>query len=164
MALNPDFEPITGFRPMYFEDVPRVIEIEESAYISPWTAGIFRDCIRVGYYCFVYVEHEVIQAYGIISVAANEAHILNVCVATELRGKGLGRKMLHKLVDVASQHDTDSLFLEVRRSNTVAIQLYMDEGFNEIGVRKDYYPAGEGKEDALVFAKALNIPEDEEQD
>ncbi|MCW8853579.1 MAG: ribosomal protein S18-alanine N-acetyltransferase [Gammaproteobacteria bacterium] len=163
MALNPDIEPVTGFRPMYFDDVARIVEIEESAYLSPWTVGIFRDCIRVGYNCFVYLQDEVIQAYGIITVAANEAHILNLCVSNECRGQGLGRKVLHKLIDVAEQMDTDSIFLEVRESNEIAIQLYKDEGFNEIGVRKNYYPAKEGKENALIFAKALNIPEDENQ-
>ena len=164
MALNPDIEPVTGFRPMYFDDLTRVVGIEEDAYSSPWTEGIFRDCIRVAYHCFVYLQDEVVQAYGIITVAANEAHILNLCVASECRGQGLGRKMLHKLIDVAEQKDTDSIFLEVRESNQVAINLYKDEGFNEIGVRKDYYPAKEGKENALIFAKALNIPFDENQD
>lgn len=164
MALNPDLDPVTGFRPMYFDDVARVTEIEESAQVSPWTPGIFRDCIRVGYNCIVYLQDEVVQAYGIISIAANEAHILNLCVSHKCRGQGLGRQVLYKLIEVAEQGDTDSIFLEVRESNDIAINLYKKEGFNEIGVRKDYYPAKEGKENALIFAKALNIPDDENQD
>ena len=163
MALNPDIEPVTGFRQMYFDDLARVVEIEEDAYVTPWTEGIFRDCIRVAYHCFVYQQDAAVQAYGIITVAANEAHILNLCVSTECRGQGLGRKMLHKLIDVAEQKDSDSIFLEVRESNEIAINLYKDEGFNEIGVRKNYYPAKDGKENALIFAKALNIPFDESQ-
>ncbi|MDH5471676.1 MAG: ribosomal protein S18-alanine N-acetyltransferase [Gammaproteobacteria bacterium] len=164
MSLNPDLEPVTGFRPMYFDDVPRIIEIEENAYTCPWTVGIFRDCIRVGYNCFVYLQDAVIEAYGIISIAANEAHILNLCVSNECRGQGLGKKMLHKLMEVAEQKGADSIFLEVRESNDIAINLYQNEGFNELGVRKDYYPAKDGKENALVFAKALNITEAESED
>ncbi|MCW9013212.1 MAG: ribosomal protein S18-alanine N-acetyltransferase [Gammaproteobacteria bacterium] len=158
MALNPDIEPIASFRAMISEDVPRVIEIEESVYSHPWTEGIFRDCICVGYNCFVYEVNEIIQAYGLITIAADEAHILNLCVAPQMQGQGMGRKMLYKLLDVAEEKKVDSIFLEVRGSNTVAIQLYEQEGFNKIGVRKDYYPSDNGREDALVFAKALNLP------
>ena len=160
MALNPDIENIAGFRPMLFEDVPGVIDIEEANYTHPWTRGIFRDCIRVGYDCFVYEADGVIQAYGLISVAANEAHILNICVAPEHKGEGLGRKMLYKLLDTAETKHADSVFLEVRESNLVAIQLYEKEGFNRIGVRKNYYPSENGREDALVFAKAINLADE----
>ena len=146
---------------MLFEDVPRVTEIEASAYTSPWTAGIFRDCIRVGYRCFVYEQDGVIQAYGLISIAAGEAHVLNICVAKEHQGKGIGKKMLYKLLYTAEEKGVDSVFLEVRESNLVAIQLYEQEGFNRIGVRKNYYPSEVGREDALVFARELNL-EDEQ--
>lgn len=160
MALNPDIEAATGFRPMLFEDVTRVLEIEESVYTHPWTAGIFRDCIRVGYHCFVYEADDVVQAYGLVSIAADEAHILNLCVAAEYQGQGLGRKMLHKLLDVAEEKNVDSVFLEVRASNQVATRLYEQEGFNKIGIRKAYYPSNDGREDALVFARALNMPDE----
>ena len=160
MALNPDIESATGFRPMVFDDVPRIMEIEQVIYKHPWTAGIFRDCIRVGYNCFVYDLDKTIQAYGLISIAANEAHILNICVAPEFQGQGIGKKMLYKLIDTAEEKGVDSIFLEVRKSNQVAVQLYQQEGFNRIGVRRNYYPAEQGKEDALVFAKALNVKDD----
>ncbi|MFW2374467.1 MAG: ribosomal protein S18-alanine N-acetyltransferase [Gammaproteobacteria bacterium] len=142
---------------MLIDDVPRVMEIESEAYAHPWTEGIFQDCIRVGYSCWVYEIETQIQAYALISIAANEAHILNICVAKQYQGQGFGKKLLYKILDVAEQSDVDSVFLEVRSSNTVAIQLYEQEGFNRIGLRKAYYPADEGREDAIVFARALNI-------
>lgn len=160
MAINPDFEVATGFRSMYFDDVARVVEIEQQAYDHPWTTGIFMDCIRVGYNCLVYLIDGQVQAYGLISIAAGEAHILNLCVAREFQGQGLGRKMLLKLLEIAEQEQVDSVFLEVRISNTIAAHLYEQEGFNRIGVRKNYYPDGDGKEDALVYARAMNLPEE----
>lgn len=161
MAINPDLEPIASFRPMLFEDVPRIMEIETASYDHPWTSGIFRDCIRVGYNCWVYEINHEIQAYGLISIAANEAHVLNICVAREYRGQGIGRKVLNKLLQTAESKQVDSVFLEVRESNFAAIQLYDQEGFNRLGVRKAYYPAEDGRENALVFAKALNLPDEQ---
>jgi len=157
MAINPSIELVTGFRPMLFEDVTRIMEIEEQIYTHPWTVGIFRDCIRVGYSCWVYEINDVIQAYGLLSIAADEAHILNLCVVPDCQGQGLGKKMLYKLLDVAEENNVESIFLEVRVSNEVAIKLYEQEGFNQLGVRPDYYPSEEGREDALVFAKTLNL-------
>ncbi|MCW8956146.1 MAG: ribosomal protein S18-alanine N-acetyltransferase [Gammaproteobacteria bacterium] len=159
MAINPDTEFACLFRAMSFEDVPRVMEIETRVYPHPWTEGIFRDCIRVGYSCWVYEIEGQIQGYALISIAANEAHVLNICIAKEFQGRGFGKKLLYKLLDVAEQSEVDSVFLEVRDSNTQAIQLYEQEGFNRIGLRKAYYPADDGREDAIVFARALNIPE-----
>lgn len=157
MAINPDTEFNCHFRTMSFEDVPRVMEIESEVYDHPWTEGIFSDCIRVGYSCWVYEIESQIEGYALISIAANEAHILNICVAKDYQGQGFGKKLLYKILDVAEQSDVDSVFLEVRDSNTVAIQLYEQEGFNRIGLRKAYYPADEDREDAIVFARALNI-------
>ena len=139
------------------EDVPRVMEIESEVYPHPWTEGIFQDCIRVGYGCWVDEIDGQIQGYALISIAANEAHILNICISKAFQGRGFGKKLLYKLLDDAEKSDVDSVFLEVRDSNHVAIQLYEQEGFNRIGLRKAYYPGDEGREDAIVFARALNI-------
>jgi len=160
MAINPSIEPVAGFRPMLFEDVTRIIEIEKQIYTHPWTAGIFRDCIRVGYSCWVYELDDVIQAYGLLSMAADEAHILNLCVSPDVQGQGLGKKMLNKMLEVAEENNVESIFLEVRVSNEVATKLYEQEGFNQLGIRPNYYPSDEGREDALVFAKTLNIPDE----
>ena len=157
MAVNPEIDLVNGFREMTEEDVPEIMEIERLVYTHPWSEGIFNDCIRVGYNCWVFLDQDKIQAYGLVSVAVNEAHILNICVAPELQGKGLGKRMLHKLMQLAADRQGNSIFLEVRESNFVAQNLYDQEGFNRIGIRKNYYPSEDGREDALVFAKELNL-------
>jgi len=159
MSINPQLENFVGFRAMLLADVEAVLNIEEQVYDVPWTEGIFKDCINVGYNCFVYAPKDEILAYGLVSIAADEAHILNICVASNMQGQGLGKKMLHKLLFEAEVRHVCSIFLEVRASNTVAINLYDQEGFNRLGLRKNYYPCLEGREDALVLGKELNLPE-----
>ncbi|MDQ1362424.1 MAG: [ribosomal protein S18]-alanine N-acetyltransferase [Pseudomonadota bacterium] len=160
MATNPRIDNVNQFRSMLFEDVPRVMEIEKQVYNHTWTEGIFHDCIRVGYHCWVLEIEGKVQAYGLVSVAASEAHILNICVAREFQRQGYGKKMLHKLLAEAEQKGVDFIYLEVRESNMAAINLYDQEGFSRLGARKKYYPADDGREDALVFAKALNLPKE----
>ena len=159
MAINPLLENFVGFRVMLLADVEAVLNIEQQVYEVPWTEGIFKDCINVGYNCFVYAPQNEILAYGLVSIAADEAHILNLCVAPNMQGQGLGKKMLHKLLLEAEVRNVCSVFLEVRVSNSVAIKLYDQEGFNRLGVRRNYYPCLDGREDALVLGKELNLPE-----
>lgn len=144
------------FRPMTEADLPEIMEIERAAYPFPWTAGILRDCIRVGYNCWVYEIENVIYGYGVMSVAAGEAHILNLCVRPDSQGQGLGRKLLAHITALARRHGADTLLLEVRPSNIAALKLYQNMGFNEVGVRKGYYPAEQGREDAMILALALD--------
>lgn len=144
------------FRPMLYADLREVIAIEKRSYEFAWTEGIFRDCIRVGYHCRVLeVPHGLIQAYGVMSAAAGEAHILNLCVRPELQGRGLSRHVLGHLLDLAHDLGVQTVFLEVRPSNTHAVRLYASAGFCEIGLRIGYYPAARGREDAMVMAKEL---------
>jgi len=157
MAVNPEIDLVSGFREMTVDDLSAIMEIEKQVYTHPWTKGIFNDCMRVGYNCWVYLEQDELLAYGLVSVAVNEAHILNLCVAPNAQGRGLGRRMLHKLMRLAEERQGNSIFLEVRESNFAAQALYDQEGFNRIGLRKNYYPAEDGREDALVFAKELNL-------
>jgi len=148
-------EPALDFRPMQKEDLSEIIEIERQSYPHPWTQIIFGDCLHAGYSGWVCGRNGMIEAYGIISVAADEAHLLNICVRKESRQQGIGRKMLRHLVAIARRHNTEVIFLEVRPSNAAARALYEDEGFNELGSRRDYYPAGDGREDALILARTL---------
>jgi ribosomal-protein-alanine N-acetyltransferase len=142
-------------RSMRESDLESVVEIELRAYPFPWTAGIFRDCLRAGYGCWVLEREDRIIGYGILSVAAGEAHVLNVCVDPEAQGEGHGRRLVRRLLDLARWHRAERVYLEVRPSNPRAIALYHDLGFNEIGRRPNYYPAANGREDAIVMAIEL---------
>lgn len=142
-------------RPMRESDVDAVFAIESQAYPYPWSEGIFRDCLRVGYCCWLLVEGEVGIAYGIMSVGAGESHILNICVRPEYQRRGYGGLLLRHLLQLAKRHHAEVSLLEVRRSNLAALSLYAHLGFKEIGVRTEYYPAPNGREDALVLSKNL---------
>lgn len=139
-------------------DLDAVLAIERRAYAFPWTGGIFRDCLRAGYPAWVLEQDGAIIGYGVLSVAADEAHVLNLCTAPEHQGKGHGRRLLRALTRHARGRGARRLFLEVRPSNPQALALYHDEGFNEIGRRPRYYPARGGREDAIVMAKELLDP------
>jgi [ribosomal protein S18]-alanine N-acetyltransferase len=143
------------FRPMQADDLAQIIDIERQSYPHPWTQMIFGDCLQANYSCWVCGRCGVIEAYGILSVAVGESHLLNICVRPESRQQGIGRKLLRHLVSVACRHNAEVLFLEVRPSNTTARTLYEDEGFNELGCRRDYYPDGDGREDAIILARVL---------
>ncbi|MDP8985063.1 MAG: ribosomal protein S18-alanine N-acetyltransferase [Pseudomonadota bacterium] len=147
--------PEPHIRPMHELDVPVVVAVERSAYQFPWSEGIFRDCLRVGYICRVVEVRDDIAGYGIMSIGAGEAHVLNVCVRAEYRGRGLARKMLLYLIDRARLAGMYEAFLEVRPSNTTAARLYHSLGFEQVGVRRGYYQATTGREDASVLRRIL---------
>jgi len=140
---------------MQVDELDAVLEIEKQAYDFPWTNGTFRDCIRSNYYCCVYRRDEQYLGYGVMSVIAGEAQILNICIAPVMQNHGLGRRLLRHLIATAGKKSADTLFLEVRASNLVAYSLYQSMGFNEIGMRQGYYPAKDGREDAMLLALTL---------
>lgn len=142
-------------RPMREDDLDAVMAIEVRAYPYPWTLGILRDCLRAGHPAWVLLRDGQVIGYFLMSVAAGEGHVLNVCVAPEQQGQGYGRKLMRAILRLARGHGAERVFLEVRPSNVGAIQLYFDMGFNEIGRRPRYYPAKDGREDALVMAIEL---------
>lgn len=137
------------------KDLSTVLAIETRNYEFPWSEGVFKDCFKAGYSCWVCEDIERILGYSVVSIAVGEAHILNISVAPEEQGQGVGRKMLSHLIDVSRWHKAETIFLEVRPSNDSALALYRKMGFNEIGIRKDYYPAQDGREDALMLALEL---------
>lgn len=158
MAALPHALP-AALRPMQFDDLAQVTEIETAAYEFPWTRGIFRDCLSAGYNAWVLVSGTHLIGYGILSVAAQEAHLLNLCVTPSEQGQGHGRRLLGRMLDLARWHDAQRVFLEVRPSNPRAMMLYQHAGFNEIGRRPGYYPSHKNREDAIVMALEL-LPRD----
>ena len=148
-------DPLLQIRPMSEEDIAPVMELELRAYPFPWSEGNFRDCLHARDHCWVFTLDRRIIGYGVMSVAVGEAQILNLCIDPDLQGQGLGRRMLERLITEARGHEADTLFLEVRGSNQRAIALYESAGFNEVGTRRGYYPADEGREDALILGLTL---------
>jgi len=142
-------------RVMRDADVPEVVAIERAAYQFPWSEGIFRDCLRVGYTCRVATLGREVAGYGVMSVGAGEAHILNLCVGETFRCRGLGKGLLTLLVERAAAAGMKEAFLEVRPSNTAAIRLYLAHGFEQVGTRRGYYQAVGGREDAAVLRLGL---------
>jgi ribosomal-protein-alanine N-acetyltransferase len=143
------------FRRMTLGDVERVMKVEQEVYEFPWTERIFSDCIRVGYYCWLALQRQNIVGHAVISVTAGESHMLNLSIANEYQRRGFGKQFIEFLVKEAEAKQAQTMLLEVRPSNTAAINCYNAAGFNEIGSRKDYYPAPEGREDALLFARHI---------
>lgn len=143
------------FRLMTLADLRWVMKTEREVYQFPWTDKIFSDCIRVGYYCWLALQQQNIVGHAVISVTAGESHMLNLSIASEHQRKGFGRQFIEFLIDEAGARNAQTMLLEVRPSNTAAINCYTSAGFNEIGCRKDYYPAADGREDALLFARHI---------
>jgi ribosomal-protein-alanine N-acetyltransferase len=143
-------------RRMVETDVTGVIALERAAYLFPWSEGIFRDCLRVGYLCRVLEAGDGLGGYAIMSMGAGEAHILNICIRADLRGLGVGRRLLTWLLDQAREAGQGWAFLEVRPSNRPAIRLYESLGFEPVGLRRGYYQAVGGREDAIVYRLDLD--------
>lgn len=142
-------------RPMTESDLDAVTSIEQSAYDYPWSRGIFIDCLRVPYVCELLEQAGRAIGYGIMSVSADEAHLLNLCLDPRLQGRGLGARLLDHMTELARDRRVAVIYLEVRPSNAAALALYRRAGFRRIGVRKGYYRAGPVREDALVLARTL---------
>jgi ribosomal-protein-alanine N-acetyltransferase len=136
-------------------DLKAVAAVERAAYEYPWSLGIFRDCLLAGYYSLVLEVSDTVTGYGIMSIAAAEAHLLNLCVHPSSQRLGYGRVLLSALLAKAHDAEVDKVFLEVRPSNQRALQLYHSAGFEQIGMRPAYYQAEHGREDAVILAAAL---------
>lgn len=153
-----------SLRRMTERDLTAVLNIERGCYNYPWSEGVFRDCLQVGYSCWVVEEVDPtyripkLEGYGIMSLGAGEAHILNLCVRTSSQQRGIGGVLLAHLQGLARERSATAMYLEVRPSNTPALQLYQRAGFTAVGRRTDYYPAPDGREDALILSRVLAEP------
>lgn len=142
-------------RRMTSADVERVMEIEQQAYPYPWTRGIFSDCLRVGYDCWCLVLGRETAGYCVLTHAAGETHLLNLCIAPDWQRRGFGEILLDHAVRRSAEQGSAVIFLEVRPSNPAAIALYRNHGFSVIGRRPDYYSADQGREDAIVMKRTV---------
>lgn len=148
--------PRTEIRLMQPADLKSVASVERAAYQYPWSLGIFRDCLLAGYYCLVLDVGGNVTGYAVMSVAAGEAHLLNLCVHPNAQHVGYGRRLLNAMLVKAEDAGATRVFLEVRPSNEVALRLYRSVGFEQIGIRPAYYQAEHGREDAVVLATTLH--------
>ena len=139
-------------RAMTHEDIAQVSDIERRSYEFPWSHGVFRDCLLAGYHCFVLESDGRVAGYAILSIAAGEAHILNLCVDPKRRQLGYGEQLLDEILSKSRGSEVKEVFLEVRPSNEIALALYRKKGFRMIASRPAYYQAREGREDAAVMS------------
>jgi ribosomal-protein-alanine N-acetyltransferase len=150
-ALNPQYQ----FRPMTEADLDAIMEIEPHIYSHPWSRGNFSDSLVSGYSAWVLLDGTKIIGYALMMMVLDEAHLLNLSVAKAYQKQGLGRLLLEHMITIAKKHAAANMFLEVRPSNISAIALYENMGFNEMAVRRGYYPAHNGREDAVLMGLAL---------
>lgn len=143
-------------RPMTMDDVPTIAELDAQCYPYPWTVGNFADSVNAGYYCCVYQVDNDIIGYAVVLLAAGEAHLLNITIAPDWQGLGWGRLLLQKIVTRVRCNGIETIWLEVRPSNAVAQRLYSSAGFLDVAIRKNYYPAPDGREDALIMCLNLS--------
>jgi ribosomal-protein-alanine N-acetyltransferase len=155
--ITPLTESAATVRDMTHDDLSMVSDIERRSYEFPWSHGVFRDCLLAGYQNIVLVHDSDVVGYGVLSIAAGEAHILNLCVDPDLRSRGYGEKLLDEMLFRARAASVRQVFLEVRPSNEFALALYQKKGFHKVANRPAYYQAHDGREDAAVLSKKLVI-------
>ncbi len=134
-------------------DINEVMQIENLCYAFPWSQSVMLDCLNTDFIALAIVIDNNIAGYTVLSYGANESHVLNLCVKPAFRGKQYGQLLLEEAIKIAKTKKVNDVYLEVRASNTIAIALYFNQGFNEIGCRKGYYPSEIGREDAIVMGK-----------
>ena len=147
--------PQIHYRRMRAPDLADVASLEKSLYEFPWSLGNFRDSLNAGYDCWSVTHGETVIGYAVLMIALDEAHLLNIAVAREWQGQGIGMGFLRHMIDVARGASCQIVYLEVRPSNLPARHLYRKLGFQQIAIRPEYYPATGGREDALFLGLTL---------
>ena len=151
-----------SLRPMSIDDLDAIMRIEPTLYSHPWTRGNFSDSLNSGYSAWVLYDvnkQNDIIGYALMMIVIDEAHLLNISVAKTYQKQGFGKLLLNHIMDKARSYGAANMFLEVRVSNASAISLYEAIGFNEMAIRRAYYPTSSpeknGREDALLMGFAL---------
>lgn len=151
--------PACSLRPMRVGDLEAVSAIERDIYSHPWSIGNFRDSLHAGYSCWMLECAGVVAGYCVLMIGVGEAHLLNLSIASEWQRRGLGRHVLEHLLHLAREWGVREMLLEVRPSNVAARALYASMGFREVALRPGYYPDGQGREDAILMARACAEPQ-----
>uniref|UniRef100_B1XUU7 [Ribosomal protein bS18]-alanine N-acetyltransferase n=1 Tax=Polynucleobacter necessarius subsp. necessarius (strain STIR1) TaxID=452638 RepID=B1XUU7_POLNS len=161
-----------SFLPMQMTDLEDVLKIESISHLHPWTRGNFSDSLAAGHWAYCvrpqaeqilkgsYLDPAALWAYCILFPAVDELHLLNITVSPHLCKLGLGQRMMAAIEGVAFQQKMPRIILEVRPTNTAALALYQKLDYEQIGVRKNYYPVNPEtgwREDALVLAKSIKL-------
>jgi len=154
-VLKDECPGVPSLAPMRESDLAEVMAIETAIYSHPWSGGNFSDSLRAGYECRTLRLGAELIGYFVLMAAAGEAHLLNLSVAARHQRSGHGAQLLGEAMALARSLGAHSLFLEVRPSNRRAQALYTRFGFRKVGVRRGYYPAHAGREDALVLTLPL---------
>ena len=153
MSAQLDSHPL--YRRMLAGDIDTVMTIEDRIYSHPWTRGNFVDSINAGHHCWIAELRGAFVGYAVAAIAVDEAHLLNLSVAAGWQRRGFGADLLRFMLRLVQDYGALRVFLEVRPTNSAALALYARAGFSEIGVRRGYYPAQAGREDALVLERVL---------
>ncbi len=153
--MSAQLDELPRFRRMTADDLDLVEAIESSVYTHPWTIGNFTDSLEAGYHCWILECAGHVAGYSVVMIAVEEAHLLNLSIAAPLQRQGLGSELLNFVIQMAQEFAARTIYLEVRESNAAGRALYAQHGFAEIGLRKDYYPAGATREDAVTMEKKL---------
>lgn len=153
--MSAQLKPNLSLRPMQMDDLDAIMQIEPTIYSHPWTRGNFSDSLNSGYSAWVLESEGKMIGYALMMMVMDEAHLLNLSIAKPQQKQGLGRYLLEHMIDKAKQYKAANMFLEVRPSNVSAIALYENLGFCEMAVRRGYYPAAHGREDAVLMGLAL---------
>ncbi len=158
--MSAQLKPNLSLRPMQIGDLDAIMQIEPMIYTHPWTRGNFSDSLNSGYSAWVLEDTGLenvgeMIGYALMMMVMDEAHLLNLSIAKNRQKRGLGRYLLEHMLKIAKRHKAANMFLEVRSSNISAIALYENMGFCEMTVRRGYYPAKEGREDAVLMGLAI---------
>ena len=149
--MSAQLDLVPKYRHMTAADLDAVVAIEEAIYPYPWTRGNFSESLAAGYHCWIAECGGEIAGYCVVAIGAGEAHLLNMSVAAPWQRRGIGREVLGFVLRLARESDAARILLEVRPSNEAARALYATAGFAGIATRRDYYPAGGSREDAIVL-------------
>jgi ribosomal-protein-alanine N-acetyltransferase len=153
--MSAQLQEMPRIRRMVSTDIDAVVVIEREVFLFPWTRGNFSDSIESGYYCLVLEQGGEVLGYGVMTIGAEEAHLLTLSIAAGSQRKGWGERLLREFIRIAKERLARTMFLDVRESNRAAARVYKRLGFRQIAKRRGYYPAMGGREDSLVMELVL---------